>query len=207
MAFFEDRFPDEIAMGATGGPRFKTSKATVTGGARTANKDWDAPLHYFNVAQAIKTREDFHTVRQFFWVVAGAFDGFRFKDFSDYEVDVDRGVLTLISAGSYQLGYAQRYGSRSVTRAILKPVAGTVQLFRTRTGATTNITVASTIDTTTGIVGITGHTAGDTYTWSGEFDIPMAFSDDSMDAAQIGPDGSMFINWTSIQLEEIRDPS
>lgn len=202
MAFFEERFPDDIAQGATGGPRFKTT-VTRTPGKRLANRDWQAPLHAYNVGQAIKSRADFDTVRSFFWVVYGAYDGFRFKDFADYTCPADRGVCTLVSGSDYQLGKTYAYGSRSVTRAIRKPVAGSVAVYRTRSGSTTDITGSSTLDNTTGIVTVTGHASGDVYTWAGEFDVPVAFADDAMDAQQLGAENSLLIDWGSIALEEI----
>lgn len=204
MAFFEERFPDSIAQGATGGPRFSTSKAVVTGGARSANKNWTAPLHEYNVAQGIKTVAQFDQVRQFFWVVDGDYDGFRFKDYADFRVGVDRGVLTLVSGANYQLGFTYAYGARSVVRRIQKPVPGTVSVFRLRVGVTTDVTGTSTIDTTTGVVAITGHTLGDTYTWSGEFDVPVAFKEGVLDAKQIGQENSLYMDWGAITLEEIR---
>jgi len=206
MAFFEDRFPDSIAQGATGGPRFKTSAVEVSGGARVANRDWSAPLHHFNVAQAIKTLAQFHTVRAFFWVVYGAYDGFRFKDYSDYQAPDTRGVMTLVSGSDYQLGLNYTYGARTVRRTILKPVAGTVAVLRTRSAVVSNITGSSTVNTTTGVVTVSGHVSGDTYTWSGEFDVPVYFEDDTLDAAQIGADGSLLMNWSSIGLIECRTP-
>lgn len=204
MAFFEERFPDDIAQGATGGPRFKTSVTKTRSGQRGANRDWLAPLHFYNVAQAIKTRADFEAVRSFFWVVYGAFDGFRFKDFADYSCTAARGVCTLVSGSAYQLGKTYSYGSRSVTRNITKPVAGTVAILRTRSGSTTDITGASALDTTTGIVTVTGHASGDVYTWSGEFDVPAVFADDAMDVRQLNSDSNLVLDWGAIAIEEVR---
>lgn len=203
MAFFEERFPDDIAQGATGGPRFKTTVTKVPSGKRNPNRDREAPLHYYNVAQAIKSRADFEAVRSFFWVVYGAFDGFRFKDFADYSCTAARGVCTLVSGSAYQLGKGYSYGSRSVTRKITKPVDGTVTITRTRSGTATDITGASSLDLTTGIVTVTGHTSGDVYTWAGEFDVPACFSDDAMDVRQLNSDSNLVLDWGSIPIEEI----
>jgi hypothetical protein len=53
-------------------------------------------------------------------------------------------------------------------------------------------TITPTIDYTTGQATVTGHVAGDTYTWTGQFDVPVAFVNDSMEAQIInkGRDGS-----------------
>lgn len=207
MSFFEERFPDEIAQGATGGPRWKTTKNRSTGGRRTANKDWSDAIHYFEVSQAIKTLDDFELVRAFFYVVAGAFDGFRFKDFSNFQVAQALGVLQATAAPSvYQMCKAERYGSREYLRRILKPVTSSVTVWRTRSAVTTVITPS--IDYTTGLVTVTGHMVGDTYAWAGAFDVPVNFADDSMETAQqISSDDSLLMSWPSIQLEEDPDPS
>jgi len=197
MSFFEERFPDDIAQGAMGGPSFKTSEVKVSGGARSANKDWSAPLHFFNVASGIKSRDDFKIARSFFWVVFGAFDGFRFKDFSDYACMRSESILTLVSGSNWQLGKRYVYGSRGVTRTIKKPVAGSVIVYDVGGSALPTV-----LDATTGIATVTGTPA----TWAGEFDVPCKFSNDKMDARQIGDDDGMFIDWGSIDIEELRNP-
>lgn len=95
-SFFEERFPDSIAQGATGGPKFKTTRNYSGSGERSANRDWPDPLHVFNMAQAIQTLDDFDLVRQFYYVVGGGADGFRVKDFSNYVVSKDRGVMVAV---------------------------------------------------------------------------------------------------------------
>jgi hypothetical protein len=47
---------------------------------------------------------------------------------------------------------------------------------------------------------------GDTYTWAGEFDVPVCFTSDQMEAqiASRHPSGEYLVNWPSIELEEIR---
>lgn len=205
MAFFEERFPDSIAQGATGGPRWKTSKVEAGSGQRFANRDWSKARHYYEVSQAIKTGKDFAKVRAFFYVVFGAFDAFRFKDYSNFKVAQAEGRLALVSGSIYQMQKAESYGSRTYLREIVKPVSGTVTVFRTRSGATTSI--AATVDHTTGRVTVAGHVALDAYAWAGEFDVPVNFVDDSMETAQwIGPDSSLLMSWPSIQLCENPNP-
>ena len=204
MAFFEYRFPDRIAKGGRGGPRWKTSRAVTKSGTRQVNKEWTSPLHEYDVAQAIKTLADFEEVRAFFYVVFGAYDGFRYKDWTDYTATVANGVGTLVSGSVYQLYKNYTVGSRTFARKITKPVSGTVTFYRTRSAVTTNITSSSTIDTTTGRVTVTGHVGGDTYTWSGEFDVPVEFMDDALDAESIGSVHKMLMSWSSVKLREIR---
>jgi hypothetical protein len=66
-------------------------------------------------------------------------------------------------------------------------------------------TVASaTVATATGIVTISGHTDDDTYTCIGQFDVPVAFKDENMDAEITSHNASDYlISWPSIVLEEV----
>lgn len=206
MTFLEERFDARIAFGAVGGPVWSTTKAYAPGGDRAVNRNRTYPLHKYEVSQGIRKNSDFEYVRAFFWNVYGAFDGFRFKDWVDFEVTTDIGTTSLVSGSIYQLERLYSISTRNFRRPIKKPVAGTVLIYRTRSSVTTNITGASTIDVTTGQVTVTGHMDGDVYTWAGEFDVPVAFVNDNMDAEIVnrnGPRGELLMSWPSIQLEEI----
>lgn len=210
MAFLETpRFPECISIGATGGPVFSTTKVYTRSGARFANQNWQYPLNRYNIGTPVKTNEDFDELRAFFYNVAGAFGGFRFKDSSDFtDEDADgtpQGIMSLVSGSTYQMIKRYVFGAAVFHRPVKKPVAGTVQVFRTRSAVTTNITGSSTIDTTTGQVTVTGHVGGDTYSWTGEFDVPVALSNDDAVWQYIGGD-DMLTEWPSLDIEELRNP-
>lgn len=203
MSFLEERFDVRISMGGRGGPNFSTTKAYVPGGARLANKNWTYPLHRYDISQAVKTNAQFERVRAWFYNVAGAFDGFRYKDWSDYKATLAaaNGTLSLITGAVYQLERLYSTSSRTFRRPIYKPVSGTVTVYRN------GIAIAPAIDYTTGRVTVSGHTGGDVYTWAGEFDVPVAFVNDNMDAELVDKragDGEWLLSWGSIELEEIR---
>ena len=201
MAFFDDRMPERLSFGARGGPMFSTEVNKTTGGQRYANGNWLYPLHLFDVSQGVKTQTDFEEIRAFFWVVNGRRDAFRFKDWSDYRAVSQ--PLVLIGGSDYQLLRRYSHGSRTFDRPIYKPVA-TPTVYRTRVGVTTAI--SPTIDLTTGEVTVSGHLGGDTYTWTGEFDVPVAFVNDQLESIIVNrnPQEGFLIEWPSIQLEEIR---
>lgn len=204
MAFFEELFPECYSAEMTGGPRFLTSKAYMLGGQRITNRDAQLPLHEWQIAQPPQSQEAFDEIRSFFYVVGGDADAFRVKDWSDFECSADRSSMTLVTAGQYQMNKRYVYGSRTFTRPIQKPVAG-AQIFRTRSGVTTEITSTdASVNTTTGIVTIANHVSGDVYTWSGEFHVPAAFKDPAavFRIVSIGP--SILSEWPGIALEEVR---
>lgn len=202
MAFFEDRFPPCVSANMVGGPRFLTDKSYMVGGQRITNRLAQYPLQEFSLAHPIKPEEEFEDLRAFFYVVGGDADGFRFKDWSDFEATQQNTSTTLVTGSTYQLNRKYVFGSRTFTRPIQKPVAG-LQVFRTRSAVVTNITGSTTINLLTGRIIVTGHASGDVYTWSGEFDVPVAFKDPSAAFRVLGGP-RMLTDWPTIEVEEIR---
>lgn len=201
MAFFEQRLADCYTFGAKGGPMFSTTVNRSVSGQRFANRNWLYPLHRYDITDGVKSKSDFDAVRAFFYNVFGRADGFRFKDWADF--DGVKMPATLISGVVYQLTKRYTTGSRTFDRPIYKPVQGKVIVYRTRAGVTS--VIAPTIDYLTGQVTISGDAAGDAYTWTGQFDVPVAFVNDSLEAVILnkGRDG-LLIQWPAIQIEEIR---
>lgn len=204
MAFFEERLDARISFGARGGPVWSTSVVKVRSGRRSVNRNWSAPLHRYQIGHSIKSNADFETVRAFFYVVSGAYDGFRFKDWSDYQATQSNSYLTN-KAGSpseWQLQRIYTVGARTYLRDIYKPVS-TITVRRYRAGWSDASDAV--VDYTTGTVQFSSHLAGDTYAWIGEFDVPVVFTADEMQASIVdnGADGFL-VEWPSIELEEVR---
>lgn len=203
MAFFEELFPPEISVGMTGGPRFQTSKAYTGTGRRFTNRESIYPLHDYSLGNPAMRDDLFERLRAFFWVVGGDADAFRFKDWSDFRATQSSSGATLVTGSTYQLARLYRFGSRTFTRPIVKPVAG-ARIWRTRSGAASDVTAATTLDTTTGRFDVTGHVAGDTYAWVGEFHVPAAFKDPAATWRWLGEQGSARMQWPSLEVEEVR---
>lgn len=209
MAFFEQQFDPRLSFGARGGPVWSTTIARGRAGHRSVNQNWSAPLHRYNVAHAVKTNADFEAVRAFFYVVAGAFDGFRFKDWSDFEATRDNTALALVSGTTWQMQRKYVVGSRTYLRTISKPCASPAPvIWRLRSGAWSTVTPTgspSPIDYVNGRVGISGHAGGDTYAWVGQFDVPVAFTSDTMEAEIVDTgDGEYLMRWPQVEVEEVR---
>lgn len=201
MAFFEERLPDCFSFGARGGPMWSTEVVKTTGGFRFANGNWLMPLHVYDVSSGVKTPDDFELLRAFHFNVGGRRDGFRFRDWADYEATLQ--PMSLISGSTYQLLRRYTSGSRTFDRPIYKPA--TVAVFRTRAGVTSAI--SPTVGLTTGQVIVTGHLGGDTYSWTGVFDVPVAFVQDQLEAVieNKNPTKGLLISWPAIQVEETRE--
>lgn len=203
MAFFETVFPEHISVNAEGGPRFLTTKAYMQGGQRITNREATHPLHQYSIAKPARDRVDFEDLRAFFYVVGGDADGFLMKDWGDFRAAQTNTSLSLVTGSTYQLNRLYSYGGRTYVRPIQKP-KNSIQVFRTRSGVTSDITVGgASVNYTTGIVTIGGHVSGDTYTWSGEFYVPVAFKDPAAMWRLLGTLDEM-MEWPSIELEEVR---
>jgi len=206
MAFFEERLPDCYTFGARGGPMFSTEVVTTAGGQQFANQNWTLPLARYDISSGIKTRVDFEELQAFFYNVGGRRDGFRFKAWPDFEGEDQPSVL--LTGSTYQMQRAYVKGARTFLRTIYKPVSGTIFIHRITSGGVVSL-ISPTIDYTNGQFTVTGHSTGDRYRWTGEFDLPVRFGSDVMEAEVVnkkGSTGELLIGWPNVQVTEIRQP-
>lgn len=139
--------------------------------------------HLFDVSHGVRTEADYLSlIGAFYSVMGGAYSGLLFRDLSDYAATQANSTLTYISGTNWQLGRGYAFGAVSYVRKITRPVnTGSLTVYRTR--ATVVTTASASITYTTGVADITGHVAGDTYTWAGEFDVPVTFQDNEWRAS------------------------
>jgi len=183
--FHEIRFPTAIAFHSHGGPERKTEIVTLGSGYEERNGVWSASRRRYDVGYGVKTLDDMHAVLAFFEARAGRLYGFRFKDFSDFKSCAPSAVLTprdqSIGTGdgvtkSFALTKTYASGPASFTRAIAKPVAGSVRVAVNAVEQT-----GFSLDATTGLVMFaTAPPAGAGITAGFEFDVPVRFDTDSL---------------------------
>lgn len=179
MAFMESpQFPNDIAMGVNFGPEFVTTLSANAAGYEVRNKLRTRALSRGDCAQAVKNQAQLSTLLTFFRSVGGRWAGFRFKDWSDYQLAAANSVFTLVGGTVNQFQTNKLYQSAvsfSEQRALRKPVVGTYAIYD---GATLLVVGAGagnySLDTTTGIVSlvalqtraISSHTVGATHTFT-----------------------------------------
>ncbi|OZA19104.1 MAG: glycoside hydrolase family 24 [Rhodobacterales bacterium 17-64-5] len=207
MAFHEIRFPDNISRGALGGPERRTQIVEMASGDEERNASWVNSRRRYEVAYGIRRADDLTSVVAFFEARNGRLYGFRYKDWADYKSSLPSQAISptdqQIGTGTgslktFQLVKRYASGAQSWTRAIVKPVAGTVRL---ALGTVEQLT-GWTLDTTTGVVTFTAAPGNGVIVRSGfEFDVPVRFDTDMLDVTlDIERLGSI----TSIPLLEIR---
>jgi len=205
MAFHEDRFPDNISRGARGGPERRTQIVELASGDEERNASWANSRRRYDVAYGIRRADDLAAVVAFFEARNGRLHGFRYKDWADYKSSLPSQPVTptdqLIGTGavtSFALLKHYTSGAQTWTRAIAKPVTGSVRV------ALDGVEQMSgwSVDTTIGLVSFDiAPGAGVVITAGFEFDVPVRFDTDTLDVTlDIERLGSI----TSIPLLEIR---
>ena len=207
MAFHEVRFPDNIGRGARGGPERRTQIVELASGDEERNASWANSRRRYDVAYGIRRADDLAAVVAFFEARNGRLHGFRFKDWADYKSGLPSQAPgpqdQVVGEGdgattTFQLVKRYASGGQTWTRAITKPVAGTVRI------ALDGAEQASgwTIDTTSGLVSFdTVPASGVAVTAGFAFDVPVRFDTDTLDVTL---DLERLGSITSIPLLEIR---
>ena len=207
MAFHEVRFPDNISRGARGGPERRTQIVELASGAEERNASWANSRRRYDVAYGIRRADDLAAVVAFFEARNGRLHGFRFKDWADFKsclpsqtpgptnqpIGTGNGAATL-----FQLTKRYTSGAQSWTRAITKPVAGTVTVALNGTPQASGWSFS----TATGLITFTtAPAAGVALTAGFEFDVSVRFDTDALDVTL---DLERLGSITSIPLVEIR---
>lgn len=177
MSFIESRLLTKVAYGFVGGPTWATTTVRLFSGRVARNAERDLPLYKFNAPYNSIQADDFAIVIAAYNACLGRVHGFRFKDHADFQLTAETiGIGTGAADQTLQLIKTYTFGSESTVRNIIKPVSGTVELFED--GAP----LASSVDTTTGIVTFTATLSSPlkVITATCEFDVPVMFMNDDL---------------------------
>lgn len=185
MAFDDVQFPTTVSRGASSKPRRITDIVTLRSGAEERNTIWANSRRTFDVGIGLRNLEDVYVVEEFWEGRRGPLRSFRFKDWSDFKSvspnttisDTDE-ALSQLTSTTYQLQKVYSSASNPWTRAVTKPVSGTV-IIRDNTGSLTE-GVDFTVNHLTGIVTFNVAPTG-TPTAGFEFDVPVRFQDDTIE--------------------------
>jgi uncharacterized protein (TIGR02217 family) len=211
MSFHETRFPTAISRAAHGGPERRTDVIVLGSGAEERNARWADSRRSYNAGYGVKSLDDLHAVIAFFEERRGRLHGFRWRDPTDWKScapeDIPSAVDQPIGTGdgttaAFQLTKTYGASFNPWTRAITKPVAGTVVIAVDAVVQTPG--TAFTVDTATGLVAFQpGHVpAADAAITAGfEFDVPVRFDTDKL---EINLQGFRHGAIPSIPIVEIR---
>lgn len=199
------RFPDTISYGSSGGPGFKTHIWEGNTGVEVRSKVWSKARGRWTIIKGVQDKADMDELRAWFYNLSGRATGFRFKDWSDYEV-----YQSVIGAGDadgkrvFPIIKAYKIGAYTYTRRIFKP--------RTDGGApapvvrVAGVIVSPTtysINATTGVLtfNITAAPAdGAAVDITCEYDVPARLDTDSLEASH---DGWQLESWQGVGIVEL----
>ena len=192
-------FPDTLAYGGVGGPRWLTLVTSSPTGTERRQPRWTLSRGHWAVTVMHRTSAETLTLLAFFYAIAqGRAHGFRLRDFEggeDTGTDEPLGTGTGSSA-TYQLVKRYTLGAQTYSRPITKPISGSL-VVKVNGTPTTSFTV----NTATGIVTMTA-TNGATLTASFLFEVPVRFAQDACRIRFVAPNA---YTWDAVEMVEIRD--
>lgn len=178
--FIETRFPRPPALGYTSNAPYRVDIVETAGAWERRNLSWAQARHTYTFAAEMLESEASPLIA--FWhAVGGQALGFRFKDWNDFQscalgstpTYTDQPLVALTTT-TFQLTKRYTVGSQSRDRSIRKPVAATIKIAKNGS----ELTSGWSLEATTGIVTFAEAPGAGTYTWGGEFDVPVRFDTD-----------------------------
>lgn len=192
------RMDTHVSIGSGGGPRFKTFTFSGHSGVEVVDASWSTSRAKYLINETVRDMADFDAIRALFYVCRGKARGFRFKDWADFQATDENIGTGDGSTRVFNLRKTYGTGTHAYQRRIFKPVSGTV------TTKVNGVTVASTVDTTTGIVTFSVPNTpanGHAVTASFEFDVPVRFNVDELSANY---EDFELQTWDGVELVEIK---
>jgi uncharacterized protein (TIGR02217 family) len=220
------RLPEDVERGALGGARFNTSILELDSGFEKRNQNWATPIGEWDVGfglllkfqeDPLSMKLDLDDLINFFYIVRGAAQSFRFKDWSDFEIGYQNGVAVdaqLLGLGDdittqFQIFKRYSYAGFTFDRVLTKLAQdGSLQVFLD--GILQTITTHYTVDEDRGLInmvtapastGGTGPGGEELLTFRTNFDVHARLdSDDLKVNMEIFNAGS----WPNVPIRELR---
>lgn len=176
-------FPDLVSYGSITGPEYKTNIVEAGSGAEQRTSIWSKSRRKYIYKKEGISRADLLELRDFFIGRRGRGRGFLLKDWDDHNVvdeEVTRDGTTILLTITYDDGI-----NPEVRRIFYPEPIGFVLKKDTVPLATP---ADYTLDEETGTITLSVGAAG-TYTWSGEFYVPVRFDSDFLGGERVSFDG------------------
>jgi uncharacterized protein (TIGR02217 family) len=197
MAFLEKRLDHRVERNAIARMCNRGRKKIYNdSGALNQVFTWAYPLHEFDLTHGLKTLSEFESMRALWMVVSFVpYEGFRMRHMGDYKALTSNTHVASLGGGSYQLYRRYTYDGVTFDRIITKPNSDAV--LRDAGGSA----LTATISTTTGIA---TSVSGTPVTWTGTFDVPVTFMEESFPEVLEASPGEPLVLTQPLHLEEIR---
>lgn len=189
--FHEIRLPLAVSLGAVGGPERLTEIVRLASGAESRNARWSGSRRRWEIGGASLRADAAHALIAFFEARRGRLHGFRFRDPLDWKSCAPGSAISATdqaigtgdgATAGFQLVKHYASGAESYTRAIGKPVDGSVAV-----ACDGEEVDAFSVDAVTGIVTLDeAPMEGVAVTAGFEFDTPVRFDADRLDMSMVG---------------------
>ena len=156
----------------------------LASGRDSCIKQLKYPKDHYTANVGAITPADRLELRSLFYVCAGQWGAFRFRDLVDYQASGEFISVDVGTKNPAQLIKTYSFGGVGVSRKIQAPVSGTVTVYD-EDGTTV---IAGTCDYSTGLFTPTSNWPHDTAQWSGQFDVWVRFMSDYGAFTAIRPD-------------------
>ena len=183
-----------LAQGFIGGPEWSTRIVSLANGSEVRNKGWTYPRHRYTASVGAFSERDREALRTMFYVTAGQWAAFRFKDPIDHQANAEQFATVSGTMTPVQLVKNYEFGGETCVRRIQGPVASTVSVM---SGATP---IPGTVDETTGMFTPSINWPAVFATWSGMFDVWVRFTSDYGAFTAVTPN----VLTADIELTEVR---
>lgn len=197
MSFVEIRLPSDCSRGARGGPRWNNKVIQAASGREQVFSLWSKPIRQWDVSHTLRNNTKRNKLNAFHQAMRGRVHGFRFKDWTDFQLNPTSMVMVGGNPLTWQIVKTYSIGGQTITRNLTKPVLGTTRIWEA--DGTTEILTDWTVCITSGIVTFAFDPLM-TPKASCEFDVPARFDTDDYDFEQAE---ARWGNWSSIPIIEI----
>jgi uncharacterized protein (TIGR02217 family) len=193
-----------LSSGVSGKNIRLNSRVPTDNGYESVNVVWTQTLREYTLGVVPLRVDQWQAIETLHEITEGGAYGMLLEDPKDSSVS--DGVATAISAGVFQLHkrYLHSPSTRFKTRKITRPRASG---FVIRVGAVTLTSAEYALDVTTGRVTIVSNPAASSLSWTGRFDVPVHFMDDTIDWDMVvtGAAQTRYVAGPSVVLREVRE--
>jgi len=207
MASFDEvQLPTDIDYGFTGGSRFSTKVLQGFSGWEQRFSNWSKARLKYNLSKSVQDQTLIDAIIAFFNARQGKGRGFRFKDWSDYQITTGNIGTGTGAALTFQIYKRYSSGGVNYDRTIKKIVAATVSVF---VNGVLKVEGANPggdfqLNYNTGLVTFNAGKAppnGQAVTVTCQFDVPVRFDTDDLDITSDAYDNYSI---ASLPLVEVR---
>lgn len=169
---------EEVDYGFEGGGEYRTDGADLENGYDERDSAWKFPKHKYHASFSDVQEETRDLLINVFHACRGKRHSFMFKDWNDYEADMEPLIVPEGTSGKVQLYKTYSFGQAYTIRPVQALNPGTCTVYDV-TAPESPVAVAGSFNNLTGEFTPESDWDSDhSYVWSGEFYVWVRFADD-----------------------------